>query len=251
MVSKALRGTPTRFASFHLCFPKTPYFQVARKLLTFLLNAGKSVTRIKFHTEQTKMKYELMGFGIPASLIPTTGTGTLKTREFSQWLKAKNILDGLEKSNDTDDDARENRIQCPGVRDVIFRAAGKHCLLNPGNITFRGMFEKYHSEHTRVGQTEKKKLIWKIVEEIDSLGGRFLTWDKRGWWVPLEDRAEIRKKVAVSLRDYNRQRKAANNQQFVQSSTYDFNRQDGKRAKRMSSGEAPDDSRERCTNCLA
>ena len=155
---------------------------------------------------QTEFQYALMGFGIPVSMIPTTGTGTLKTKAFMQWVKARKVIEAIRKGERGQDDS-SLIIECPGVRDVIFRSVGKSCMLNPGNVALRGIFEEYHTEHIQAGQTEKNKLVWKILEEVEAKGGRFLVWEKKGWWVPLEDRNEIRNKVATSLRGYNKQRK--------------------------------------------
>lgn len=249
LVSRSLRGMPTRFASFHFCFSDSPFFQMTRILLTLTLSRGKGVTRVKVHIgERIELQYQLMGYGIPGTLIPTTGTGTLKTKFFVQWFKARKLLERFCKMRDPE---LYLKVECPGVRDVIFRSAGRSCMLNPGNVAFRGVFEKYHSEHVHAGQTEKKNLVWKIVGEIESRKGRFLVWDKRGWWVPLEDRTEIRNKVAISLRGYNKQREADANRQSFKSSTHAFTRQNGgKRMKRMSDGEDSDDSRNFCQGCL-
>jgi len=204
-----------------------------------------------------ELQYRLMGYGIPVNLIPTTGTGTLKTKVFAQWAKARMLLESYRKKGELELISSPTatmmtlKMETPGVRDVIFRSAGKSCMLNPGNVAFRGIFEQYHSEHVQAGQTEKKNLVWKIVEEIESRGGLFLVWDKRGWWIPLEDRTEIRNKVAISLRGYNKQRKADENRQSVVCSTHVFESQDGrKRIKRISNGEDSDDSLTSCGRCI-
>ena len=168
-----------------------------------------------------------MGYGIPVALIPTTGTGTLKTKTFAQWIKTKKMMESLKSEG-------SRILECPGMKDVIFRSAGKSCMLHPGNVVFRGIFEKYHDEHVKAGQTGKRDLVWKIVQEIESKGGRFLGWDKRGWWVVLEERSEIRSKVAISLRDYNKQQKAIANEQVCKSFTYVFKQLDS--AKRRKQG---------------
>lgn len=256
LVSKVISAMPTRFASFHFCFPSTPFFQMARMMITVALKGGNDITRVKVHTgERMELQYRLMGYGIPVNLIPTTGTGTLKTKVFAQWAKARMIMDSYRKKGELEMHSSSSpttlKMECPGVRDVIFRSAGKSCMLNPGNVAFRGIFEQYHSEHVQAGQTEKKNLVWKIVGEIESRGGLFLVWDKRGWWVPLEDRTEIRNKVAISLRGYNKQRKADENRQSLVSSTHVFEGHDGrKRIKRVfRSGEDSDDSLLSCQSC--
>ena len=191
--------------------------------------------------EQLELQYILMGFGIPVSMIPATGTGTLKTKAFMQWLKARKAIEALRKTEGSQDESSPLIIECPGVRDVIFRSVGKSCMLNPGNVALRGIFEEYHSEHIQLGQTDKKKLVWKIVEEIEARNGRFLVWEKKGWWVPLKDRNEIRNKVATSLRGYNKQRKTEESRQYSKSSTYAFRGQSVSE-KRVKLSELSDDS---------
>ena len=201
-----------------------------------------------------ELQYQLMGFGIPVTLIPTTGTGTLKTKTFTQWVKARKSIESLR--NKGEKDTSLTKVEVPSVRDVIFRSVGKSCMLNPGNVTFRGIFEEYHSEHIKANQTEKKNLVWKIVEEIESQNGRFLVWSKKGWWVPLEDRGEIRNKVATSLRGYNKQRKAKDNRQNVETrGNYAFRDQSetGKRIKLTSicsRDDSSDEDHSSCSGCL-
>ncbi len=189
-----------------------------------------------------------MGYGIPVSMIPTTGTGTVKTKAFLQWVKARIAIEALRKK-ERSEDSTSLIIECPGVRDVIFRSVGKSCMLNPGNVALRGIFEEYHSEHIRLGQTDKKKLVWKIVEEIEARNGRFLVWEKKGWWVPLEDRSEIRNKVATSLRGYNKQRQTEESRQYSKSSTYAFRGQSVSE-KRLKLSEVSDDSSGRIDRTL-
>jgi len=234
--------TPTRPVAFHLCFRPTSFSIILQAMFLAVIKIAKMVVRVKVHIgERLELQYQLMGYGIPVSLIPTTGTGTLKTKVFQQWVKARTIIESSRKKEDG-----KLKIDCPGVRDVIFRSVGKSCMLNPGNVAFRGIFEKYHSEHIQAGQTEKKNLVWKIVGEIESVGGRFLVWDKKGWWIQLDDRGEIRNKVATSLRGYNKQRKCEDNRQNYKSSTILFQGQDGSKRRKLSDGESSDEDANAC-----
>jgi len=265
LVRKIFNGIPTRCASFHFCFPNTPFFHIMRSILALTLTPMRERTRVKLHMgERVEVQYELMGYGIPIELLPTTETGRLKTKNCTQWIKARKLLEGYtttttttttnttttstnnvnrtqkqqQDDNDNDTTTVVIRIDCPGVNDVIFRSAGKSCMNNPGNVVFRGYFEMYHDEHVVSNQTTKKNIIWSIVEEIERRDGKFLNWEKEGgWWTPIHDRNEIRSKVAISFRDYNKQRRAVNqtNQQIMKSSTYAFIRQDGSKNKRRKS----------------
>lgn len=214
-IGKVMKAIPTRFACFHMCFPSTKLFRLMRTTLSIATIA----TRVKVHTgNRIELQQVLMGFGIPSSMIPTTGTGTVKTKAFMQWVKARKSIEAIRKEKMHVDEPLLI-IDIPGSRDVIFRSVGKSYMLNPGNAALRGIFEEYHSEHIQAGQTEKKKLVWKIVEEIEERGGRFLVWENKGWWVPLEDRNETRNKVAASLRGYNKQRKIDEVRQYSTIST--------------------------------
>jgi hypothetical protein len=50
LVQRAFTGVPTRFASFHFCFPSTPFFQMARMMISITLKSGNGITRVKVHT---------------------------------------------------------------------------------------------------------------------------------------------------------------------------------------------------------
>lgn len=255
-VRRSFESFPVRFPAIHMCFPNTTFFNILRSAATLVMPPPR--TRVKAHSgDSMKMRYELMTYGIPVSLIPTTETGRLKTKNILQWIKTRKLIDAfnvhqnnvMHSETTTPTTAfmdvlsilkeqkklEQQRVECPGVHDVIFRSAGKSCLNNPGNIAFRGVFEKYHEQHVGAKQTEKKNMIWLLIEEVEQNDGRFLTWDKgHGYWIPMTDRKEIRSKVAISLRDYNKQRRAieTSHQQHSKSSTYAFVRQDGSNKRR-------------------
>jgi hypothetical protein len=125
------------------------------------------------------------------------------------------------------------------MHDVIFRF-GKSYLSHPGNAAFRGLVEANFDEHNDATTTEAKVTVtWRIVEDVESRGGRFLVWEKRGYWKPITDRGQIRSKVAVSLKEHKKRVLAQKNLQISTSSTYQFERQDGKKRKRADDGTEP------------
>lgn len=180
--------------------------------------------------EDIEISYQLMSYGIPVNLIPKTGTGNIKTKNFQQWLKTRKVIE--ETMEDTP-------IECPGMHDVVFRF-GKSYLSHPGNATFRGLIEANFDEHNNATTTEAKVAVtWRIVEDIENRGGKFLVWDKRGWWKETTDRAQIRSKIAVSLKEHKKRVVARKNVQHNTSSTYQFERQDGGKRKRAEDGSEP------------
>ncbi len=97
---------------------------------------------------------------------------------------------------------------------------------------FRGMIEEKHNELRLGSQCTQGFLAETIVKEIERLNGRFLSWDKRGYWMKLREREQIIFKVEVSIRDFKTKIKARANPQNNHSSTNRFEKQDGTGGKR-------------------
>ena len=161
---------------------------------------------------KTEMRYKLMSYGIPVLQIPETENGAVKLKNHAQWLKVRKVLE-------TNPVARANITDCPCINDVLFRRAGS-CMSHPGNSLFRDLIESKKAEHERSNQTEKRGISMSIVETIENRNGRFFRWDtKQTCWLRIVDRSEIRLKVAMSIRDFNKQAKAVQNRQSTKSST--------------------------------
>lgn len=183
-------------------------------LLLFFLPKLKT-TPLTMSGTKTEMRYKLMSYGIPVSQIPDTDRGAVKLKNHIQWLKIRKMIEN-------DPIARASLCECPGVNDVLFRRAGS-CLAHPGNSQFKDLIESKKAEHESSNQTEKRDISWSIVEEVESRSGRFFKWSTgQTCWVQMKDRSEIRLKVAMSIRDFNRQSKATKNLQSTKSSTSVF-----------------------------
>eukprot|EP00536_Pseudo-nitzschia_multiseries_P002429 jgi/Psemu1/251623/estExt_Genewise1Plus.C_320072 len=222
---RMIDATPIRHVATHFCFPNNP---VTRIVKSFYVIAYGDIDRSRLifhHGTKLEMQYTLMGYGIPVSQIPETDTGVVKVKNHSQWLRLRKLIE-------KDPNAYSCVCECPGLNDVLFRRAGS-CLSHPGNSRFKNLLESKKEEHTSSNQTEKRDIAWSIVEEIENKGGRFFAWDtKQTCWLVMTNRTEIRQKVAMSIRDFNRQAKAVENRQSYQSSTCVFEDQDGKNRKR-------------------
>lgn len=205
---------PTRICSIHACFPDTFFYHFSWKVLALTVGE-KNKRRLKFNMGRTmEMKYDLMSYGIGDHHIPATETGNIKVKNHLQWIQARKLIDEKQYTEDS-------IIECPALNDVVFKQAGKSWRLHPGDVYFRSLIESKHIQHLNSNQTEKKEVIWSIVEEIESRNGRFLIWDKRGWWFEVKERVEVRKKVAIALRNFNSQhKKAQQKRQFCESSTH-------------------------------
>jgi predicted MPP superfamily phosphohydrolase len=164
-------------------------------------------------------------------LLPLTDTGNVKTKQLHQWIKVRKAIEGeVSKVGTT------TIIECPFKHDVIIRF-GKAYTNHPGTVMFRSILENHYEEHSNATSKEQKVVVtWKIIEDVEKQGGRFLVWDNRGWWVELKDRSAIRSKVAVSMKDHSKRIQALRNVQSPQCSTYQFERQDLRKRKRDQDG---------------
>lgn len=223
--SRIFDTVPMRVCSLHFCFRDTPLFFSFKAILVLIL--GDQKTRLRLLVgEDMELRYELMGYGVPIDLIPITDSGTVKTKNLKDWIKVRKAI---EQGN-----IDPKPIECPETYDVVF-GYGKAFTMHPGNVLYRGLLEQYCEEHKQAKTLQAKKAItWSIVEEIENKGGRFLLWDKRGWWAPFKNRNDIRSKVAVTLKDHTRRVMARSNLTDNTSSTLKFERQDGKKRKRDS-----------------
>ena len=124
-------------------------------------------------------------------------------------------------------------IECPSLNDVIFRS-GKSYMSHPGNMMFRELIEHHIDEHNVATQDRKKNLTWQVIEEVESKGGRFLEYNRSlGTWTELTDRSAVRHKIATYFKEFRRKVKAQKQIQMNQSSTHEFEAQDGRMRKKQ------------------
>lgn len=188
-----------------------------------------------------ELQYKLLGYGIPVDLLPVTETGNVKTRNLLQWIKVRKVMEEGVKTPMVDGD-ETSCIEIPGLNDVIFRY-GKSYLSHPGNVMFRGLIEAKHEEHNDGTTDAKLSATWWVVDEVLRRNGRFLAWDNQGFWVQLQDKKEMRAKVAIAFKEYKKKLSSQKNRQVSESSTFDFERQDGRKRKRS---EVADNMASRC-----
>jgi hypothetical protein len=125
----------------------------------------------------------------------------------------------------------ESIIECPGSFDVVFRS-GTSMACHPGNVRFRCLIESNHEHPHLVSQKTQAELAEQLIKEVERMGGRFLKWDNRGYWVEIKDGLQIHTKVSLSIRDYKYKTKAQRNRQTNQSFTYLFQCQDGNKRRK-------------------
>ena len=103
-------------------------------------------------------------------------------------------------------------VECPRSDDVIFRK-GKQYGNHVGNsVLLSTLLDHTDLKYKRAkSSSEKTELMWRIVHEIESRGGRFLEWDGSiyngcGAWVQLINDYKKCDKISKTYKIYLKQR---------------------------------------------
>ncbi len=147
-----------------------------------------------------------------------TTTGKVKTDFQSSWVSMLKVKEEQKKKREQQHLAPGNSeaphqlleiVECPSSNDVVFRKGRPLYKRNPGNMQYRELIAAASYQHSEAGRSGKYTITWKIVQQIEDKGGRFLEWTpldhgSGGMWVAMTDRKAIREKVASALKQFNR-----------------------------------------------
>lgn len=215
---KVFQALPSRVVAVHSCWPDTSaawIFADFQRIKIFFTGAD-FVTKVRVHTgSEIEMRYNLRGYGIPMDLLPITKTGSIKVKYLNDWIRIRNMLEGIGDQSFVGKKSVLTRVViCPGLTDVVFRQ-GTPSMTNPGNVIFRdtimNILEEHYSQHRYLeGHQQQPAQIeascnWLIETTQHTKGGRFLEWDKQlNVWVKMTDRLKIKSKVIIAYRDVNK-----------------------------------------------
>ena len=218
---------PVRTAGLHFCFPGMDPF-TSKTAAAIMIQMGKYLRmRSRVHGGSiTEINYNLMSFGIPVDCIPIRSSGEVKTKNHLQWIESRLTLEhAIRHAEQTQTPFGDAVVECPRLPDVVFKVGERGT--RPGNIMLRELVEDRHTRYqTKASRSVKNEVIQEIVTGIEGVGGRFLVWDKRGWYVVEKDPAVIKKQISTYIRDYknrrSNKRSSDTNVQTIQSSTRQF-----------------------------
>lgn len=260
---------PVRVASIHQCFKNTPVYQLIRAINVLMMQGADNKMRLLTHLgDDCEIRYKLLGFGIPVdrklccsqrpslfwlqthshcfmilhTVLPFTDSNNIKNKNFNSWIKARKVIEQIEEQKRKLNDVSPlHLVECPALPDVVFKT-GSSNLSHPGNTIFRELlYAHYDSYYNPKTPASKQDAVTLIIQDITSRGGTFLEWSNDcNCWVVMQDPATIRTKVYNSLFYFKKTFNAKKKMQVNLSSTYMFERQDGRKRKRESDGsEAP------------
>eukprot|EP00980_Cylindrotheca_fusiformis_P000973 scaffold265_cov131-Cylindrotheca_fusiformis.AAC.8 len=196
---------PIHVAGGHGCYDdQGQYSLVGSAIMTLLPAKIKTRCRVHFGSHQECL-YHLSTFGIPSEIIPIDKTNyTVKIDYHKYWYQERLSRDTAcgQSPVPTPMDVK------PCENDVLY-VAGKTCI-NDGNLRLRLLAKRYVEVYTKVREPDKKAVVQDVIDEIRSLGGRFLSQDgsSNGPWqeMPME---LVRLKIAQTFRNLRRTQNAA------------------------------------------
>jgi tRNA splicing endonuclease len=160
----------------------------------------------------------------------------MKTKSWKIWLEGRRAVEMLEEQRRNNYDPTPiDLIECPLSTDVVFKV-GTSSQTHPGNVAFQEQLLDWYERYFTSSKAEKEIIMSAIINHVQELNGRFLEWDERGCWRVIHDISVIRLKVYHSMFYMQRSANAAKSQQSSASSTYIFERQDGRKRKRDPDG---------------
>lgn len=216
------RALPNRWASFHYCVDDQStatmvnlavMFLGSRDRARFRKHVGKfqcgilidsfiryttflcSLLSLFFVGAFKEVRYKLMSFGIPVSVIPITDDGTFPLDNHMDWMRRRQKLEETVNENYN----AANRPFVPGPRDVLC-GRSKLALSHPGNVRYRTMIEDRKADYDKAAKPEKTKIASNLVLLMQQTGARFLKPDADGNWVHA-DNSVARDKVSNAFRD--------------------------------------------------
>lgn len=128
-------------------------------------------------------------------------------------------------------------VDCPLSSDIVFKI-GTSNLTHPGNVTYREVLQSNLQAFNQAqANATTKKVVNKIMTSVIAGGGRFLEWSAIGCWIVMQDPAKLQVKIYHSLYQLQKSTEAQKRRQTHCSSTFMFERQDGKKRKRHSADE--------------
>jgi hypothetical protein len=174
-------------------------------------------------------------------VLPFTESNNLKTKHLHLWIRGRRAIEQKQEESmkiNNHTGATSVLVDCPALSDVVFKP-GTSNKSHPGNSVFHEMLRNL-SDDTQISPAT----VGMIFENVIGRNGRFLEWDSCGYWKVISDPVAIRQKICSSLTYAKKSSKARKCRQNNFSSTFIFERQDGRKRKR-----APDGTDTSCVEC--
>ncbi len=97
-------------------------------------------------------------------------------------------------------------IECPQLNDVLFRQ-GVSSLSYPGNSRVHRFVERRYELDPDINpkrgtvKSKREKVVLEIINDIRTIGGRFLVWNENGWWSEILDSGSLSIKLEYFIKE--------------------------------------------------
>lgn len=182
---------PIKVAGIHICTDNPVVEVLARVILAGSTPALRSRHRLHYGTH-TELMYKLMSYGIPVEHFPINEAHVIKKTNFSRWLSRRRT-----KEQRIDRTGEFAGVDLPTRYDIL-AGTGRPINRHPGNVWLRSLVDQYMEEYTSAKKGSKSVVIMRVVDEVKSSSGRFLSRDQSGWWFEVPD-SEAKAKVAKAF----------------------------------------------------
>jgi hypothetical protein len=166
-------------------------------------------------------------------VLPFTDSNNLKTKHLHIWMRGRRTIEKQQDKTLRMNDiigGFANVVDCPALADVVFKT-GTSNLSHPGNSLFHDIIRN-QTDVTQISMDT----VGMIYENVTRRNGRFLEWDSSGYWKIISDPIAIRQKIYSSFFYAQKSFNARTRMQNNSSSTFLFERQDGRKRKRDADG---------------
>jgi hypothetical protein len=239
---------PLRFSAIHMCFPNDLLFRLLKPTMLLVVGSfGRKVLRV--HSGTTiECNYILSSFGVRLDDIPTTYSGTIKTRQHMRWMKVRSAMDEFIKKQCNDNVDGNYRyfyasdlytiqpfphVQCPEINCVLFHQNGVAWEF-PGNIKFRAFLDDQMQNNIHLNNRsssdnlrsigsgadaqfispENEGLFDRIIRLSIEQNFQFLLHDEsKHWYIDLKEPDSLRRYIGFAIRGRQRRVSAQRYQQ--------------------------------------
>ena len=176
------------------------------------------LSRARFHGgSHAEIQYALLTFGIPGDMLPVNLDGLIDLSNHVQWLQMRgwqeqhqsvgaaigNPISSKSCQNTTTAAASTTTpamtvVMVPGMHDVLM---GRGSTVHYGNIRLRKIVDDVSQKYESSNLRQKTEIAESVVDQIKSVGGRFLKRKESvGAWVVMDDET-ARDKVSHRFRN--------------------------------------------------
>jgi hypothetical protein len=157
----------------------------------------------------------------------------MKTKHLHLWMRGRRAMERQQAEDRRSNNGVggcANLVDCPALSDVVFKA-GTANLSHPGNSVFHDVLLSQDDDFQI-----SPDIVSMIFQNVTKRKGRFLEWDSCGYWKVMSDPVAIRQKIYSRFFYAKKSSDAKKQRQNHSSSTFLFERQDGKKRKRAADG---------------